>query len=110
MAYYIQRFTGLGLLAYLLLHIHTIHELRDPTEFDAALDMFRSPLFVLGEIGLLLTVILHALNGIRLTLVDMGVGLTKQRQTFWYFAIGFGVAVFLAGAIPIFMFAVIHAW
>jgi succinate dehydrogenase / fumarate reductase cytochrome b subunit len=109
-AYFIQRVTGLALLLYLFLHVHTVHELRDPKAFDAALKQFQTPFFKLLEIGLLGTVILHALNGIRLTMVDMGVGLTKQRMIFWYFAIGFGALIFIAGAIPIFMFAIVHKW
>ena len=62
----------------------------------------------LGEIALLATVILHALNGIRLTMVDMGVGLTRQRQVFWYFAIGVGAVLFLAGAIPMFIYGILR--
>src|SRR3954452_13720785 len=100
LAFWIQRLTGLALLLYLLIHIHTIRDLQNPEKFDDALAMFRKPIFKLGEIGLLATVILHALNGIRLTMVDMGVGLSKQRQTFWYFAIAVGAILFLAGAIP----------
>jgi succinate dehydrogenase/fumarate reductase cytochrome b subunit len=53
-------------------------------------------------------VIIHALNGIRLTMVDVGVGLTRQRQVFWYFAIGFGLVLFLAGAIPMFIFGIVR--
>jgi succinate dehydrogenase / fumarate reductase cytochrome b subunit len=109
-AYFIQRATGLALLFYLFLHVHTIHELRDPKSFDAALDQFRSPFFKCLEIGLMGTVILHALNGIRLTMVDMGVGLTRQRLLFWWLAIALGAAIFIAGAIPIFMHTVVHKW
>src|SRR4051794_18247156 len=100
LAFWIQRLTGLALVVYLLIHVHTIRDLQDPERFDAALKTFRQPLFKLGEIGLLATVILHALNGIRLTLVDVGIGLNKQRQMFWYFAIAVGAILFLAGAIP----------
>ena len=109
LAFVIQRVTGLALLAYLFLHVLTIHQLREPERFDASIQMFNSPLFKLGEIGLLATVILHALNGIRLTLIDMGVGTgaTRQRQMFWYFAVAVGVAIFIAGAIPIFITGVL---
>jgi succinate dehydrogenase / fumarate reductase cytochrome b subunit len=99
-AFWIQRLTGLALVVYLIIHVHTIRDLQNPEKFDAALAMFRKPIFKLGEIGLLATVILHALNGIRLTMVDMGVGLTKQRQMFWYFAVAVGAILFLVGAIP----------
>ncbi len=107
-AFWIQRVTGVALVGYLILHVHTIHELQHPDTFSAALDTFSKPLFKIGEIGLLATVILHALNGIRLTMVDLGVGLTKQRQAFWYFAIGFGLVLFLAGAIPMFIFGILR--
>jgi succinate dehydrogenase / fumarate reductase cytochrome b subunit len=99
-AFWIQRLTGVALVIYLLIHVHTIRDLQNPEKFDEALAMFRKPIFKLGEIGLLATVILHALNGIRLTMVDMGVGLSKQRQMFWYFAVAVGAILFLAGAIP----------
>jgi len=51
---------------------------------------------------------LHALNGIRLTLVDVAVGLTRQRQLFWYFVVGFGLVLFLAGAIPMFIYGFLN--
>ena len=109
LAFVIQRVTGLALLGYLFLHVLTIHKLRQPAHFDEELQMFRSPLFKLGEIGLLGTVILHALNGIRLTMIDMGVatGATRQRQLFWYFAVAVGIAIFVAGAVPIFITGVL---
>ena len=107
-AFWIQRLTGVALVFYLILHIHTIRDLKNPQTFYAALHTFSEPLFKLGEIGLLATVILHALNGIRLTMVDMGVGLTRQRQAFWYFAIGIGAVVFLAGAIPMFIYGILN--
>ncbi|HEX8520787.1 MAG TPA: succinate dehydrogenase, cytochrome b556 subunit [Tepidisphaeraceae bacterium] len=107
-AFWIQRLSGVALVLYLILHIHTIRDLKNPDTFDQALRTFSKPLFKLGEIGLLATVILHALNGIRLTMVDMGVGLTKQRQMFWYFAIGIGAVMFLAGAIPMFIYGILN--
>jgi succinate dehydrogenase / fumarate reductase cytochrome b subunit len=107
-AFWIQRLTGLALVFYLILHIHTIRDLRNPRTFDEALHTFSKPLFKLGEIGLLATVILHALNGIRLTMVDLGVGLSKQRQMFWYFAIGVGLVLFMAGAIPMFIYGILN--
>lgn len=108
LGFWIQRLTGLGLLFYLALHVHTIHQLREPEKFQAALETFRQPIFKLGEILLLGAVILHALNGIRITMVDAGVALTRQRQMFWYFAIGVGAVLFIAGALPIFIFTILH--
>jgi succinate dehydrogenase / fumarate reductase cytochrome b subunit len=108
LAFWIQRLTGIALLGYLIVHVHTIRDLKNPETFGDALKTFGSPLFKVGEIALLATVILHALNGVRLTLVDMGVAVTRQRQTFWYFAIGFGLVLFLAGAVPMFIHGVLR--
>jgi succinate dehydrogenase / fumarate reductase cytochrome b subunit len=108
-AHVIQRVTGVMLLVYLFLHVHTIGELsQGPAAFDQALSMFKNPLFRLLEIALLGTVILHALNGIRLTLIDLGVGHERQRQIFWAWSIGLGVLLFLAGGIPLFLASVLR--
>jgi succinate dehydrogenase / fumarate reductase cytochrome b subunit len=101
-AHLLQRATGLLLLVYLFLHVHTIRELsRGPAAFNAALSTFHNPLFKLLEIALFGTVILHALNGVRITLMDLGIGLARQRRMFWVYCLGGGAALFLAGAIPL---------
>jgi succinate dehydrogenase / fumarate reductase cytochrome b subunit len=107
-AFAIQRTTGILLLVYLFLHISTIHELaHGAAAFDHALARFRSPGFKLLEIALLGTVILHALNGIRITLLDLGLGHGRQRQLFWVLAVGVGGLLFAAGALPILLYAVL---
>ena len=107
-AWTLQRVTGILLLLYLLLHVHTISKLsRGPAAFNEAIATFSSPFFTCLEIGLLGVVVLHAFNGIRITLVDLGIGVGKQRQLFWTITVGMGLLVFLAGAIPILLFAVL---
>jgi succinate dehydrogenase / fumarate reductase, cytochrome b subunit len=107
-AYSVQRVTGLLLLGYLFLHVHTIRQLSEgPAAFDRAIGEFKSPLFKLLEIALLGTVVLHAFNGVRLTVLDLGLAHKRQRQLFWAGAIGLGTLVFLAGAIPLFLFSVL---
>jgi succinate dehydrogenase / fumarate reductase cytochrome b subunit len=108
-AHVVQRITGLLLLVYLFVHVHTIRQLSaGPLAFDRAIAEFKSPLFKLLEIALLGTVILHALNGVRITLLDLGIGHKHQRQLFWAWSVGLGALLFLAGAIPLFLFSVLH--
>ncbi|HEY3129841.1 MAG TPA: succinate dehydrogenase, cytochrome b556 subunit [Acidobacteriota bacterium] len=108
LAWLIQRVTGILLLFYLLLHVRTVHKLSEgPEAFNAAMALFRHPLFKLLEIALLGTVILHALNGIRITVIDLGIGQEKQRELFWGFTLALGALLFLAGAVPIFLFAIL---
>ena len=107
-AHVAQRATGLLLLIYLFLHVRTIHELsKGPAAFNTALATFRHPLFKLLEIALLGTVILHALNGILITIIDLGIGPERQRRLFWVYAVGLGALIFLAGAIPLFLSSVL---
>ena len=109
-AHVLQRVTGVLLLIYLFLHVRTIHELsRGPAAFDAALATFRHPMFKLLEIALFGTVILHALNGIRITLIDLGVGHERQRRLFWVYSVGLGAIIFLIGAIPLFLASVLKS-
>jgi succinate dehydrogenase / fumarate reductase cytochrome b subunit len=108
MAFTLQRVTGLLLLVYLFLHVRTVHKLSEgPEAFNEAMRFFQNPFFKLLEIGLLGTVILHALNGVRITLLDLGVSMDRQRQLFWVLAVGAGAVLFLAGAIPMFLFGVL---
>ncbi|HEV8130718.1 MAG TPA: succinate dehydrogenase, cytochrome b556 subunit [Acidobacteriota bacterium] len=108
LAWLIQRVTGILLLFYLLLHVRTVHKLSEgPDAFNAAMALFRHPFFKLLEIALLGTVILHALNGLRITLIDLGIGQERQRELFWGLSLALGALVFLAGAIPIFLFAIL---
>lgn len=108
-AHVIQRATGLLLLGYLFLHVRTIYALRaGPAAFDRAVGEFSSPAFKLLEIALFATVILHALNGLRITLLDLGYGHARQRRLFWVWTIGLGGLVFLAGAIPLFLDSVLR--
>ncbi len=101
-AWLIQRVTGLLLLLYLFIHVRTIHKLSEgPAAFDEAMALFRGPLFKLLEVALLGAVILHALNGVRITLIDLGWAHSRQQHLFWGFAVGFGALLFLAGAVPI---------
>ncbi len=107
LAHLIQRATGLLLLVYLFLHVRTIYALRGgPAAFDRAVAGFRSPLFKLLEIALLAVVILHALNGLRITLIDLGAKHAAQRRLFAW-SLGAGALIFLAGAIPLFLSSVL---
>ncbi len=105
----VQRITGVLLLAYLFLHVRTVYALSEgPEAFDHAVAAFRSPFFKLLEIALLGVVILHALNGVRITLIDVGISPTRRSRLFWIGTVGAGAIIFLAGAIPLFISSVLE--
>ena len=108
-AFYLQRVTGVLLLGYLLLHVHTVHMISDgPVAFDQAMQTFKNPLFRVLEIGLLGVVILHALNGIRIITIDFGVATHRQKKLFWVLAGVLGTMIFIAGALPMFINSVLR--
>ncbi len=109
LAHVIQRVSGLLLLFYLFLHVRTIRQLtKGPRAFDNALAAYSSPFFKLLEIGLLAVVILHALNGVRITLLDLGYAQNRQKRLFWGYTVALGLAIFLAGAVPLFVYSVLR--
>jgi succinate dehydrogenase / fumarate reductase cytochrome b subunit len=71
--YTLHRLTGLGLLAYFLLHI-VVTSARAFSEaaWQASMARVTGPLFVLGEYLVFVAFAFHGLNGLRLVLVELG--------------------------------------
>ena len=68
----LHRLTGLGTLLFLVIHIlDTAMVYFYPPLYDHAIELYRSPLFMLGEIGLFFSVIFHGVNGLRVAYVDL---------------------------------------
>lgn len=102
MAWLLHRVSGLALSAYLLLHIYDLRAAQtSAAAFDEALATFQSPFWKVMDLLLLLAVLFHGLNGIRLLLFDAGTGLRHQRQLFWL-AFGLTIAIFLFSAVMVF--------
>jgi succinate dehydrogenase / fumarate reductase cytochrome b subunit len=100
-AWLLHRVTGVGLLVYLFMHIYVVSSLAEGKEaFDATMAFVQQPLFIIGELGLFFAVIFHALNGIRVILVDFGKGSLYHRKLFWALA-GVGALIFIIGSIPV---------
>lgn len=71
--YTLHRVTGLGILAYFLLHIFVTASRRfGPAEWNASMSMVSGPLFKVGEFLVFAAFAYHAFNGIRLVLLELG--------------------------------------
>lgn len=67
----LHRVTGVALFFYLFAHVlDTSLVVVNPALYDGVLEVYHHPLIKLMEIGLVVAVIYHAVNGIRVTLVD----------------------------------------
>ncbi len=81
-----HRLTGLVLVAYVFLHlsfISTASMAEGGADFDALMETTSQPLFVAMDFLLVIVVIYHAMNGFRVVLFDLGVGIRRQKLVFW---------------------------
>lgn len=72
----IHRFAGLGTLAFLTIHIlDTATVYFYPSLYDHAIALYRTPLFMIGEIILIGCIFFHGVNGLKIILFDYVPGL-----------------------------------
>ena len=95
-AWLIHRISGLLLVLYIFLHLYVLSRLSDPQKFASIIKAMDNPLVKAGEAMLLLLVIVHSLNGVRLTLLDAGIA-TKHQRSLFRIAVVAGGLIFLFG-------------
>lgn len=96
----LHRITGVAIYFFLLVHILDTSLVRlSPEAYNAVIGAYKTPIMGIGEIGLVAAIGLHALNGLRIILIDFWkLGTKYQRVMFWV-VIGLWL-VLLAGFIP----------
>lgn len=79
----LNRITALGLTLYLFLHLIALSQLASgPQAYDTFISLVKSPLFKLGELLVIAGGLIHGLNGIRIAITGIGIGVVWQRQMF----------------------------
>ena len=82
-AFILNRLTALALTFYLGLHLFVLNKLTQSAQaYNDFVAFAQMPLIKVGEIILIGAVILHGLNGLRLTLLTFGIGLRHQKIIF----------------------------
>ena len=101
-AFALNRLSGLGVLLYLSLHLVILSTLaRGPDAWDSFVGLASSPVVLAFDVLLLAGLLLHGLNGIRLTLMGFGLVVSHQKAAFAALLV-IAALVALAGAIRIF--------
>jgi succinate dehydrogenase / fumarate reductase, cytochrome b subunit len=82
-AYALNRITGIGLVVYLYLHLAVLSLLlRGPGSWDSFVSLARAPYFLALDVILLAGILIHGLNGLRVTLTGFDVGVKAQKALF----------------------------
>lgn len=83
-AWLLFRVSGLILAGYLFVHIVVISQGRAGADaLDDLMEFFHNPIMVFFELMLVAAVLYHALNGVRILLMDLGVGIGRHKAIFW---------------------------
>ncbi|MEM6286079.1 MAG: succinate dehydrogenase, cytochrome b556 subunit [Bacteroidota bacterium] len=82
-AWILHRLTGLGLVAYLAIHVWGLKAITNPEAYNALIASYHQPLFKVAEVGLLGAVVYHALNGLRIVLIDFMGWSPNHKKLFW---------------------------
>jgi succinate dehydrogenase / fumarate reductase, cytochrome b subunit len=104
-AFLTNRVTGLLLIGYLYLHLGVLYLLAEgPGSWAEVLRLFKNHYFLGLESLLILFILVHGLNGLRLALVGTGVGVRRQKA---WFAASIWVSAALYLVVVLAMFRVI---
>lgn len=96
----LHRITGVAIYFFLLVHILDTALVRlSPEAYNAVIGTYKTPIMNLGEIALVMAIVFHAFNGLRIILIDFwSKGPKYQRAMFWIVLVLWAVAI--AGFLP----------
>lgn len=88
-AFLLHRLTGLGTLLFLIIHIlDTSTVYFWPSLYEHAIEIYRHPVFMMGEILLVFSLVYHGVNGLRIAVTDLWLpakwGIKIQRKAVRY--------------------------
>ncbi len=83
-AFILNRLTAIGLTVYLFMHLVVLGRLaQGPEAYDSFIALAKTPLFLLGELLVIVGALYHGLNGLRIALTSFGIGLRYQKEMFY---------------------------
>jgi succinate dehydrogenase / fumarate reductase cytochrome b subunit len=101
----LHRISGLGVVLFLTLHvIDTSWAVFAPAQYARAIAAYQTPLFTIGEFGLVACVVYHAYNGFRIALIDGNPKWWKyQQRAAWIVLAATGITL-----VPVFILMFRH--
>jgi succinate dehydrogenase / fumarate reductase cytochrome b subunit len=100
-AFSLNRFTSLGLVFYLYLHLAVLSMLLGgESAWHGFLELATTPVFLGLDVLLMFGLLFHGLNGLRVALVGSGIAADRQKALFWSLMV-FGSILLLSAALHI---------
>jgi succinate dehydrogenase / fumarate reductase, cytochrome b subunit len=98
LAWAFHRISGIAIWAFILLHVLDIWLVSaNPTLYQDVLAIYASPIGRVGETLLGAALLYHALNGLRIIIMDFWPSMTRYHKQLWYA----GWVVFVVVGIPV---------
>lgn len=99
-AWVAHRITGIAIFFFLLVHVLDTALIRvSPQAYNEVIATYHHPIMGLAEAGLVAAVVFHALNGLRVILIDAWSKGPKYQKAMMWIVIGLTVAL-MAGFLP----------
>jgi succinate dehydrogenase / fumarate reductase cytochrome b subunit len=96
----LHRITGVAIFFFLFAHVVDTAMVRvSPHAYNTAVDTYKNPVVGLMEMGLVAAVLFHALNGVRVILVDFWEKGARYQRQMAYGVVGLFVVLFVPFAI-----------
>jgi succinate dehydrogenase / fumarate reductase cytochrome b subunit len=97
----LHRITGVAIFFFLLVHVMDTSLVRvSPEAYNSVMASYKTLIMGLGEMGLVGAILFHALNGLRIILVDFWRKGTKYQNLMFWIVIIVAVVLF-AGYAPV---------
>jgi succinate dehydrogenase / fumarate reductase cytochrome b subunit len=93
----LHRVTGATIFFFLFVHVLDTALVRvSPEAYNAIIDTYKTPIIGLMEMGLVVAVLFHALNGIRIILIDFWEQGPRYQRLMLWIVLGVWISVFIA--------------
>ncbi len=96
-AFALHRATGILLVLYLFLHFGVLTSLlAGPEAYNGMIHLMSNPVVEILELGLIFVILYHGLNGIRLGLMALNIGVRRHETMFWIVLAASGILTAVA--------------
>ncbi len=95
----LHRITGLSIFFFLLVHtLDTALVRLDPAAYNEVIATYKTPIIGVAELGLVVAILFHALNGVRIILIDFWRKGAKYQNVMFWIVVAVAFVLFLGFA------------